>query len=499
VSKTGTAGLVLQGRVLAPQGPIDGEVLIDGSGKIACVDTSCASSPGYGSASVLACTNNVISPGLINGHDHSDYATAPPIQHGNTRWQHRNGWRTGAGGEPTVMEPSPADTDPPVAAQELRFLLSGATSVSGTGSVAGLIRNLGDYHWPVRVEGLSGGIVNFDTFPLGDENGVEISSGCAYPAIETQPKAFQDNVYSPHIAEGINAAAENELTCTKATLITNKTAVIHGVGFNANDVNVVQTAGAKIVWSPRSNIDLYGDTAPVTVMKTMGVTIALGTDWLASGSMSMLRELACVDSMNQKYFNNAFSDQEIWQMATKNGAVALGYDSQIGELAEGLLADIAVFSAGAGTDYRAVIAAGDEDVLLVLRGGKVMYGDKAIVSTLATGCSDLPLCGTTKQVCVDTPGQTLATIQAAADASYPLFFCKGTAPMGEPSCVPYRDTYPNGTSATDRDGDGVADAMDKCPDVFDPPRPMDGTSQADVDGDGFGDACDAFPLDPTKH
>ncbi len=81
--------------------------------------------------------------------------------------------------------------------------------------------------------------------------------------------------------------------------------------------------------------------------------------------------------------------------------------------------------------------------------------------------------------------------------SYPLFFCKGETPKDEPSCVPYRDTYPNGISATDRDGDGVPDATDNCPSVFNPPRPLDGTAQADVDGDGKGDACDAKPLDPA--
>jgi hypothetical protein len=104
-----------------------------------------------------------------------------------------------------------------------------------------------------------------------------------------------------------------------------------------------------------------------------------------------------------------------------------------------------------------------------------------------------------KQVCVDTPGVTFAQVQAAAASIYPLFFCKGTTPMNEPSCVPYRDTYPNGETMADPDGDGLASTMDDCPSVFNPVRPMDGTTQADVDGDGVGDACDASPLDPSAH
>ena len=49
--------------------------------------------------------------------------------------------------------------------------------------------------------------------------------------------------------------------------------------------------------------------------------------------------------------------------------------------------------------------------------------------------------------------------------------------------------------ADDSDGDGIADATDNCPTVFNPVRPMDNGMQADADGDGEGDACDPCPLD----
>ena len=35
-----------------------------------------------------------------------------------------------------------------------------------------------------------------------------------------------------------------------------------------------------------------------TALRRLGVNIALGTDWLPSGSMNLLRELACADSLN---------------------------------------------------------------------------------------------------------------------------------------------------------------------------------------------------------
>src|SRR5579883_2657185 len=55
----GTSGLAIKATLLVPNGPLDGEVLVDGKGNIACVDTSCSSSPGYASATQIACTSAV--------------------------------------------------------------------------------------------------------------------------------------------------------------------------------------------------------------------------------------------------------------------------------------------------------------------------------------------------------------------------------------------------------------------------------------------------------
>lgn len=500
VTAMGTSGLLIRGHLLLPTGPTDGELLIGSTGMITCAAASCSQAMGYASATTVQCTDAVISPALINPHDHTTYATAPPDMHGMIRYDHRNDWRTGAEGATPLVYKATTD-DRLIAAQELRMLLGGTTGLVGSGGVHGLVRNLGTYP-ATFLEGLTEKPASFDTFPLGDENGTLITMGCAYPNITTASGAFNGGQYTPHIAEGVNLAAENELTCASLSsndLVTGQTSVIHGVGLNAKDVAVIQAAGAKLIWSPRSNLSLYGDTAQVTEFRYAGVPIALGTDWLPSGSMNQLRELACADSFNQTYLNGTFSDQDLWEMATKNAAIASGFIMETGTLEVGKVADVAVFDATMNHDYRAVIAASVEDVRLVLRGGKVMYGDAALVSALQGGCTALSVCNIDRAVCMDVPGVGLSDIQAAIATAYPLFFCRGTIPDAEPSCVPYRSTFPMGVTSTDKDGDGVPDSSDDCPTIFNPLRPMDGTTQADVDGDGVGDACDAFPLDPTKH
>jgi hypothetical protein len=196
------------------------------------------------------------------------------------------------------------------------------------------------------------------------------------------------------------------------------------------------------------------------------------------------------------------TDQALFEMATVNGAQAAGFDSQIGSLEVGKLADVTVFDATVNKTYRAVIAASTEDVRLVLRGGTVLYGDAALVTALApsaAGCVPWTVCGVARSVCIDTPGVTLADIEAIGMSVYAIASCRDATPAGEPTCVPYRATYPSGITSTDKDGDGVPDSTDDCPDVFNPVRLMDDGKQSDVDGDGYGDACDAEPLDPTMH
>ncbi len=496
----GGAGVVLRGSLLLPTGePQDGEVAIDGKGKITCVGQCDSANP---TATLLDCSKGgVIAPALVNAHDHTDYNVKGPYPVEKTRWTWRQGWRTGALGEKKLPSMPKVNGNTESAIAELRFVLGGTAAVVGSGGLDGLVRNLATFPKNADTAQLVGKTANFDTFPLNDQNGARTPATCDPTKVIAPAGAFRGGNYVPHVGEGTAEAAKDEFACLSQAsvgVINNRTAMIHSVGFGASEAAAAKTAGAKIIWSPRSNIVLYGDTAPISLFKATGLTIALGTDWLPSGSMNMLRELACASSLNEKYFAKALSDRDLFDIATKNGAEAAGYGAEIGQLTVGYLGDVTVFDGRAHAGFRAVIDASTEDMRLVLRGGVPLYGDAPLVDALAKGCEAAAICGLDRRVCLaDVEGGVKwADIDASIKAgNYPLFFCRGETPKDEPSCVPYRDTYPNGTSATDRDGDGVPDATDTCPTVFNPPRGMDRNVQADADADGAGDACDAKPLD----
>ncbi|MGI5864684.1 MAG: lamin tail domain-containing protein, partial [Myxococcales bacterium] len=499
----GSGKTLLKGDILTP-GRVyrGGQVLIDEQGKIACVDCDCSGQAS--GATVVSCPEAVVSPGLINAHDHITYANnkpyvAPP-EKANERFEHRHDWRKGLRGH-TKISVSSGAPGAVISHLELRFVMGGATSIVGSGSARGLLRNLDKAN---AQEGLNKPEVDYETFPLGDGgDGILLSDGCGYPKFVTS----DSDSYVPHVAEGIDTEAHNEFLCVEGLnggtdLVKNNAAFIHGVAALPPDTAWLALDGTHLIWSPRTNVSLYGDTAPVTLYARSGAIIALGTDWTRSGSSNMLRELRCVADLNEVYFDSFFSDEDIWKMATINAAMAARMDDVIGVLATGRFADIAVFRKNNHQDFRAVIEALPEDVALVLRGGKALYGEDHLVGDLANvgGCTAIEVCGEAKKACTAETNNSLQALRDAGDQYIPLFTCGG-APADEPTCQPSRATSVKGSTIYDglpkegdQDGDGIPDDEDNCPTVFNPIRPMDYGFQPDFDRDGVGDACDPCPL-----
>ncbi|HRI10476.1 MAG TPA: amidohydrolase family protein, partial [Nannocystaceae bacterium] len=497
VATPGSKGYLLRGTVLAPDETyLKGQVLVVDD-LIVCAGCECAGLPEAADATVIDCPDGVISPGLINAHDHITFVNNKPIGDGPDRYEHRHDWRKGQNGHQKLSVAGGANKAQ-ISAGELRFLMGGATSAISAGGQPGLIRNLDSGG---NLEGLPIAVVDSDTFPLDDSGGLQLENTCNYGANATQAADIADmESYVPHISEGINKAAHNEFLCTSmgaGDLIAPQTGVVHAVALDAADVSLMRKDIAKVVWSPRSNIVLYGNTAPVTVLDVLGVPIALGTDWVASGSMNLGRELRCADELNQTYFDGHFSDADLWRMVTTNGAFVAGAESAIGMLKPGYIADIAIFDGSQNPLHRAVVDSEASKVGMVMRGGEVLYGDAALLEAPEIGkgaCEAIDVCGSMKRVCVasELGGTTLAQVTAAIEGIYPLFFCG--EPDLEPSCVPSRDEYPNGITVDDGDGDGVSDGLDNCPSVFNPVRWFEPV-QGDNDADGLGDACDACPLE----
>jgi cytosine/adenosine deaminase-related metal-dependent hydrolase len=156
------AGLVIEATVLTPSGvEPHGSVRVGADGRIVCVGIACGLHAG--DVSIIRCPADVLSPGLINTHDHIDFAGVAPRPDTGERFAHRHEWRLGLDGHHR-LENFTNDRDTRVIAWgELRFLAGGTTSTVGEAMAPGLLRNL---DFAAGLEGLPVTPVTYRIFPL---------------------------------------------------------------------------------------------------------------------------------------------------------------------------------------------------------------------------------------------------------------------------------------------------------------------------------------------
>ncbi|MCB9599622.1 MAG: hypothetical protein H6720_04615 [Sandaracinus sp.] len=218
----GNAALLITGDVLTP-GEVfrGGQVLVGTDGLIACVGCDCTSATGAGEATQVVCPDSVVSPGLINAHDHLPFGQGLPYSADSVgmltdeRYEHRHDWRRGLDGHTRVSAASNFTTVPQQLWVELRQLMSGTTSVFGQGGPAGLIRNLDNGN---RNDLPGTDFAEYQTFPLRDSDGTKRNSDCSYAFCDGQACGFgspRHLQYVPHVAEGIDEAARNEFRCMR--------------------------------------------------------------------------------------------------------------------------------------------------------------------------------------------------------------------------------------------------------------------------------------------
>jgi 5-methylthioadenosine/S-adenosylhomocysteine deaminase len=319
-------------------------------------------------------TEGVILPGLIDLHGHPEFnvfaAWEPPRQFPN-----RYSWRGSDLYKQLVREPQdrllkalPAKTQLRYA--EIRALVGGVTAIQGTGGQAtsyqdeALVRNVDKW-----IFGAHRGRSMVD-LPSGSRGMPELKKVLA--GIE----AGEVGAFYIHLAEG---RADNERSTkefdslVELDALTEKTVVIHGTALSRGQLGELKDAGAKLVWSPQSNLRLYGETTRAADAFDLGLPVGLGADWLPSGSTSLLAEL--------KVARRCLLDQgreprakELVHMVTSHAAAIAGLSDKLGKLAKDRAADLTVLERRHEDPWENVVEADPSWVELVMIDGDLAYG-----------------------------------------------------------------------------------------------------------------------------
>jgi 5-methylthioadenosine/S-adenosylhomocysteine deaminase len=126
-------------------------------------------------------------------------------------------------------------------------------------------------------------------------------------------------------------------------LLTPALQAVHMTQLQEDEFPLLASAGSHVIHCPESNMKLASGICPVKQLLEAGVNVALGTDSSSSnndldmfGEMRSAALLAKISNMDA----TAVSALEVLQMATINGARALGIDDICGSLETGKSADI---------------------------------------------------------------------------------------------------------------------------------------------------------------
>jgi imidazolonepropionase-like amidohydrolase len=159
-----------------------------------------------------------------------------------------------------------------------------------------------------------------------------------------------------------------------------------------------------MVWSPLSNLLLYGRTADMAAAKRAGVSIALGSDCLRAAARTFLASFKIAKIVNDDT-GGIFANEELARMVTSTPARMVQWNRYMGSVEAGKVADLLVLSGVTTDPYGQLIAATESDIRLVMIGGQVRLGETALVAPspgaqegVTIGGSPTPWTSTTRSI-----------------------------------------------------------------------------------------------------
>lgn len=342
-------------------------------------------------------TGGTIYPGLIELHNHLAYNALPLWSPVPKRFEHRGQWpghadyRKLISGPMTVVgqyrnaQGQPSLLAPLVRYVECKCLLGGVTTSQGImlNSNAGIQR----YY-----RGILRNVEQTDDPDLLEAQG-RIADVTAKDARSFWGRLKkEDSCFLLHLSEGLSQPGQTNAIARRHFLslevapgewaINDRLVAIHAAGLLPEDFGVLARHRGAMVWSPLSNLLLYGGTAQVAAARQAGVRIALGSDWSPSGSKNLLGELKVAWLYAQHLLGGLFSARDLVAMATRDAAAILKWDKALGSLEPGKRADLVVFAGKTGDPYETLIAAKETAIRLVMINGVARYGMPGLMKTL---------------------------------------------------------------------------------------------------------------------
>jgi imidazolonepropionase-like amidohydrolase len=377
----------------------EGIVYIDKGLIVAVQDGKLPAPEGFVGVDVVK-TSGTLLPGLIELHNHLSYNALPLWAPVPKRFDNRGQWPDYKDYRPLISGPmtiigeyrdasgQPALLPALVRYVECKCLLGGVTTSQGVrlASNAGIQR---------FYRGIVRNVEQTDDPELPEAQGriPDVDAQNARGFLNRLKK--EDSCLLLHLSEGVTSPSNPDSVARRHFLaleiapgewaLNNVFAGIHATGLLPEDFDVLARYRGSMVWSPLSNLLLYGSTARVETAKAAGVVIGLGSDWSPTGSKNLLGELKVAWLYSQHALGGVLTARDLVAMATREAASILKWDKVLGSIEAGKRADLLVIDGAVGDPYDALIRAKETDIQLVMINGIARYGVPGLMTALAPG------------------------------------------------------------------------------------------------------------------
>ena len=408
--------VVVAGRVapMAPgeeKGAFAGRVWLGDDGTVDAVTKGRAKGPaGFSTAPVVDVGDAVIHPGFVDLHSHIAYNPLPlwtePTQ--TVPYPHHDSWPGEASYRPSIGWPAwtllNRAPESVLAYVQVRALAGGTTAIQGWPGVNRrpanqLVRSVDDDQVgpltdPVVVSALTQEVDALTKRAARLESGRSFVYHCG----EGQPGTLVEREFDDLAIAG----------CLQPGLVAIHCCALDATHFARWKAAVQPKPGARtgtVVWSPFSNLWLYGKTTAVPDARRAQLAVTLGTDWGPSGTKNLLGEVK-VARLWSDHAGWGLTDLDLAQMITSapGDALARPWGQPVGRLVAGGLGDVTVLTRRHDDVWRNLVTARERDVALVVVGSRPRYGTRAFVDAAgATGASSLRVDGQGRRLTLVRP------------------------------------------------------------------------------------------------
>jgi 5-methylthioadenosine/S-adenosylhomocysteine deaminase len=372
---------VLKGRIVTMDGDDriikDGRVAIRKGVIVAVLEPQQPLPPGFAGKPVVD-TGATIYPGLIDLHNHYAFNihqlwSVPKKYDNRSAWQRDRTYQIGVRNATAYMARLRRSAEAMARYVEAKAIVGGVTAGQGirmkvarfTGLTKGLMRNVeitGDERLP--------------------EAGTRIPDMFTAEHFESFDRALDARRMFYHLSEGTSERVRDHFLNLKSRSLLKPNLVgIHALALQPDDFTALGQGQSKVVWSPFSNLLLYGQTLNPKHLKDAGIDFSIGCDWSPSGGKNMLQELK-VARWAAEHAGAALTNRELVEAVTSAPARLLGWEDTVGQIRKGALADLVAVSGTAGDPWSLLVDATEADIALVTIHGIPRYGERPFMEAL---------------------------------------------------------------------------------------------------------------------